>query len=370
MAWPSAVHYSEAVQNPKTAFWDSELQQGRPQVDKLGLPHARSGSFAVVFKILCQTRNWAAKCFLGPVSDQQQRYAEISAYLERVRIPYLVQFSYLANGIRIAGQAYPLLRMEWVEGEPLITFVERNLANPDALLRLAGRWVEMMGALRRSSVAHGDLQHGNVIVVNGEIRLVDYDGMFVPGLAGKLGPELGQRNYQHPGRTEFDYGPDMDNFSSWVIYISLIALAVQPELWSQFKGGDDCLLLRKSDFDAPESSAFFRSLESARDARLRSAVTFFHSLLYLESREVPALDGKSIPSVGRSRSAQVGQIGSRTTLAKRAQRASLKSHPPAIQILLRHGYWILFRLSVRRLIKVHLEIQSLTSASLWPFQFA
>ena len=137
MAQPSP--YSEAVQNPKTSFCDSELQCGRPQVDKLGLPHARAGSFAVVFKILCQTRNWAARCFLGVVSDQQQRYAEISAYLEKVGLPYLVQFSYLARGIRIAGQTYPLLRMEWVDGEPLISHIEKNLANPNALIRLAGR---------------------------------------------------------------------------------------------------------------------------------------------------------------------------------------------------------------------------------------
>ncbi len=64
-------------------------------------------------------------------------------------------------------------------------------------------------------------------------------------------------------RTEFDYNANLDNFSSWVIYISLIALSEQPQLWRQFRGGDECLLFRKDDFENPEKSSLFHNLEVA-----------------------------------------------------------------------------------------------------------
>ncbi len=297
MTWPSPQDYSEAVQSPRTAFQDRELQQGSPELDHLGLPRPRSGSFATVYKILCGTRNWAVRCFLHPVSDQQERYAAISTHLEKTRLPYLVQFSFLTEGIRVARQTYPILKMEWVEGEPLVSHIQRNLGNTRVLLSLAGRWVEMMKALRQSSIAHGDLQHGNVLVLNGEFKLVDYDGMFVPSLEGRSSHELGQRNYQHPMRTEFDYGTNLDNFSSWVIYISLITLSVQPQLWQQFRGGDECLLFRKEDFDNPEQSPMFRALDNLHDEKLRSAVALFRSLLDLGPQDVPSLDGQVVPSL-------------------------------------------------------------------------
>jgi hypothetical protein len=187
--------------------------------------------------------------------------------------------------------------MEWVEGEPLIPYVERNLSNSGVLLSLAARWLEMTKALGQLSIAHGDLQHGNVLVLNGDLKLVDYDGMYVPDLAGKGSHELGQRNYQHPMRTEFDYGPSLDNFSSWVIYISLVILALQPQLWQQFRGGDECLLFRKEDFESPEKSVIFSTLGRINDDRLRSAVALFRSLLDLGPQDVPSLDGRVLPSV-------------------------------------------------------------------------
>lgn len=295
MAWPTPQGYSEAVQNPKLAFSEDDLRGGRPELDKLGLPRPRSGSFATVYKILSIQHNWAVKCFLNPVSDQQERYSEISAHLHKVNLPYLVQFRFLSQGIKVDRQIYPILKMEWVEGESLITYVEKNRGNPAAILSLARRWIEMTTALTRASIAHGDLQHGNVLIVNGDIRLVDYDGMYVPGLIGRGSPEKGQRNYQHPQRTEFDFGPNLDNFSSWVIYVSLVATAVQSELWQQFRGGDDCLLFRQSDFEHPEKSALFVALEKSSDDRIRSIAGFFRSLLDLGPQDVPTLDGQTVP---------------------------------------------------------------------------
>jgi hypothetical protein len=186
--------------------------------------------------------------------------------------------------------------MEWVQGEPLSAFIERHLGNRSTLLSLARRWVEMVKALQQACIAHGDLQHGNVLVVEGQLRLIDYDGMYVPALRGEGSHEVGHRNYQHPLRTESDFGPYLDNFSAWVVYVSLIALAADSGLWKQFGGGDESLLFRRRDFEQPEASDVLRALERHREEQIRSAIALFKSLLYLGPRDVPSLDGQMAPS--------------------------------------------------------------------------
>jgi hypothetical protein len=164
-----------------------------------------------------------------------------------------------------------MLKMEWVHGDSLGAYIAKNLSNRENLIALALRWVEMSNALSKVGIAHGDLQHGNVLIMpDGQIRLIDYDGMYVPTLAGRRSEELGQRNYQHPLRTGMDFGPSLDHFSEWVIYSSLILVSLDPTLWSRLKGGDECLLFRRSDFENPESSNAFNMIERAKDDRIRS----------------------------------------------------------------------------------------------------
>lgn len=296
MAWPTPQDYNEAVQNPKLAFADPELHVGRPELTPLGLPRPITGGFASVYKLQCPQRTWAVRCFLRQFHDQEQRYAAISQHLTRLRLPYTVGFAFLRDGIRVRGQSYPILKMEWVQGEPLSAFIEKHLGNRSTLLSLATRWVEMVKALQQASIAHGDLQHGNVLVADGQLRLIDYDGMYVPALRGDGSHEVGHRNYQHPLRTESDFGPYLDNFSAWVVYVSLIALAADPGLWGQFGGGDESLLFRRRDFEQPEASDVLRALERHREDRIQSAISLFKPLLYLGPRDVPPLDGQIAPA--------------------------------------------------------------------------
>jgi hypothetical protein len=119
--------------------------------------------------------------------------------------------------------------------------------------------------------------------------------MYVPALWGECSHEVGHRNYQHPLRTESDFGPYLDNFSAWVVYVSLIAVAADPGLWKQFGGGDESLLFRRRDFEQPDASDVLRALERHRDEQIRSAIALFKSLLYLGPRDVPSLDGQIAP---------------------------------------------------------------------------
>ena len=238
------------------------------------------------------------KCFYrdSPPDDTEQRYTAIGACLSREHFSYMVDFTYLQRGIRVRSEWYPIVKMEWAEGDPLNVYVQKQLGNARGLTSLAVQWVRMIQALQRAHIAHGDLQHGNVLIVNGALKLVDYDGMFVPTLSGKYSTELGQPNYQHPQRTELDFGPYLDNFSSWVILVSLVALSVYPNLWQTFRGGRrDCLLFRRRDFEDPEHSALLKALERCHDPQLRNLIEIFKIVLYSSPRDVPAFD--NMPSL-------------------------------------------------------------------------
>jgi hypothetical protein len=290
MRWPSLSDYNEAIQNPSTAFEDVELKTGKPELDRLGIPRARTGRFACVYKIQCGQRNWAVRCFSQETTDQQERYAAISHHLHGLNLPYLAAFEYLSRGIRVGGQWYPILKMEWVQGDSIVTYVARNSKDPRMLVQLASKWVAMLDALQKSGIAHGDLQHGNILVADGNFKLVDYDGMYVPALARKRSNELGEPNYQHPKRTALDFGPYLDNFSAWVIYLAIVTLAADAQFRSRVTPDDEFLLFRKEDFDLGRSSSLLRELERSSNPTLRSSATYFRSLLYFEPKQIPGLN--------------------------------------------------------------------------------
>lgn len=290
MPWPTPQDYNEAIQSPRVSFSDSELKAGMPETTALGLPRPITGGFASVYRMHCGPRDWAVRCFLREFTDQRQRYEAISKHLSAAKLPYIVGFEFLEQGIRIRGQWYPILKMEWVKGELLNEYIRKHLGNSVALLDLANRWFSMVKALQAAGIAHGDLQHGNVVVVNGELRLIDYDGMYVPALAGQASHEVGHRNYQHPQRTEFDFGLSTDNFAAWVIYISLLALSIDPGLWHRVMAGDEYLLFRREDFAEPVSSDTFTLLSNHSDQRLETLASFFQSLLYYSPDQLPPLD--------------------------------------------------------------------------------
>lgn len=297
MSWPTPLDYQAALQNPQSSLADPELRAGKVENDQMGLPKPRTGTFASVYKVQCGQRTWAIRCFLMDFRDQQERYTAISNHLAKVTLPYTVGFEYIPKGILVGKQWYPILKMEWVEGERLDRYIEKNLHNPSVLLSLARKWIEMVKRLQQASIAHGDFQHGNIIVERDNLRLIDYDGMFVPELKGRVSHETGHRNYQHPKRKETDFGLYLDNFSAWVVYLSLMALSMDADLWQRFKGGDECLLFRSHDFEQPDSSDLFKTLEKSPDEHIRSAAALFKALLFLNPQQIPFLDSQApLPS--------------------------------------------------------------------------
>ena len=281
MSWPKSTDYIEAVQNLHRSMADEELRTGQLTVNDLGLPMAWSGGFADVYRIHNSSSGnaWALKCFTKKVAGQEDRYKHISAHLGRVRLPFMVDFRYLSQGIRVQGKWYPALKMRWVEGGiRLNEFVEQYLNHPPTLKKLLRLWPKMAGRLRQATIGHCDLQHGNVLMVpRGDgslaLRLIDYDGVHVPSLAGARSPELGHPAFQHPQRSrERVFSAEVDRFSNLAIYTAIHCLTVGgQELWERFNNADN-LLFREQDFQAPASSEVFHTLWKLRDEDSKALV--------------------------------------------------------------------------------------------------
>ena len=158
----------------------------------------------------------------------------------------------------VGGERFPTLFMKWIEGPTLDLYLGQMLNRHDVLLHLANEWLRVVGALQASGIAHGDLQHGNIIVEHGRLRLVDHDGIFVTAMKGWSACEIGHQHYQHPQRDAHNFDSNLDNFSSLTIYLSLLSLAERPSLWQEHH--DENLLFTQADFLDPTSSSLFAKI--------------------------------------------------------------------------------------------------------------
>jgi uncharacterized protein YjbI with pentapeptide repeats len=270
-AWPLNIDFTIAVQNPHLCFADSDLKQANTSKNSRGRVLLWSGNFATVYKLTKGDRSWAVRCFTRtPQADVQRRYRLISEYLAQHQIPYLVDFEFLTQGVLVKGEWYPVLKMDWVQGAELDRYIGEHIDDSQVLLRLDQQLKQLQKDLQQVGIAHGDLQHGNIMVDSrGELKLVDYDGMYVPALRGAPPLEIGHPNYQPPMRSLNDFGDRLDEFSFAVISLSLRALATEPKLWNIFHEDNKNLIFRHNDFQEPESSPVFKAIANITDDETR-----------------------------------------------------------------------------------------------------
>ena len=287
MLIPRGDEYIAAVQNPRTAFGDAELKDCSPESDQFGIPKPYSGGFTATFHLTHHPREWAVRCFTRSISDLQERYAAIDHFLARNAAGSFVGTFYLAQGIRIGGQWYPIIKMQWVKGDTLNAFIEKNIGNPGRIKKLIPEFLALVQRLQHLQMAHGDLQHGNILVRDGKLVLIDYDGMFLPKLSRLKTNEIGHPNYQHPARKAGYYDASIDHFSSIVIYLGLRAISESPKLWARHNDSEN-ILFRAEDFVDLARSALLREL-SALPA-LSAEIDKFRGVCKLPFPDVPDLE--------------------------------------------------------------------------------
>jgi hypothetical protein len=267
--FPVAGDYYKAVQVPGRAFTVPKLQTAEFVWDSLGPTLAR-GSSAVVFQAAVGGSPQALRCYIRNDASSRDRYSALSAYLASHDLsPHVSGTIWMEGAIRVNNATWPVLQMGWIDGRTLNEYVDFLVtgSNVAALTTLAARWRDMVALLQNSRFGHGDLQHGNVLVdQEGQLRLVDFDGVWIPQLAGHSPPtEYGHPNYQRPGLREWDRW--LDTFSALVIYLSLVALSKDPGLWLALYNSKNLLFCR-TDFFAPYETEVWKQLAALRDPQV------------------------------------------------------------------------------------------------------
>ena len=291
MPYPLISEYKDAILSAEDNF--NELSSLRPVLDSRGEPVMSSGNFAVVFKMtdVRDGKLYAVKCFIKEQPGRAESYRKIADELEVISSSYLLPLRYLENELFVdsdqcSDEEFPVVVMEWVEGETLDSYVNRNLGNPYELAMASYRFNRMAAWLLAQPFAHGDLKPDNILVrPDGSPVLVDYDGMFVPSMKGEKARETGSPDYRHPNRTDIDFNEHIDDFSIAAIALSLKAISLNPTLKSSSTPADT-LLLTENDFRQPSESRMLSEIQKlTSDSDLSTLLGIFYIALAKNSLE-------------------------------------------------------------------------------------
>ena len=225
------------------------------------------GGFSIVFPVAVDGSKWAFRCWHHTLDEDQARIKALSSELKKANLPYFVDFEYEDSGIVVNGAVYPTTRMKWINGRDIKDYLCYHRNNRHKVFELASNFFSMIQDLHQQSIAHGDLQHENIIVTSaGKIYLIDYDSMYLPAFSffHSRNTTNGKEGYQHPARENCVYSnPKLDYFSEVIILTSILAIAYKPELAEKYNLVDaDTMLFRKVDFRDFSNSRIYLDLSS------------------------------------------------------------------------------------------------------------
>ena len=265
MQYPLISEYVKAIQDAGDNL--EELVRLTPVLDDHGEPYRSSGAFAVVFKMQDKSsgKYYALKCFTEEQQGRAEAYRQIADELDMVDSPYITSVKYMEKELFVDSQCeedeFPVLLMDWVDGETMEAYIAANYHNQSVMSMLCYRFGKMAAWLRTQSFAHGDIKPDNIIVrPDGSLALVDYDGMFVSSMKGCKSPTIGTKDFSHPLRTVDDFDETIDDFSLASIALSLKAISMKYTLLDIY-GASDRLLFSENDYRNPSNSKVISALQ-------------------------------------------------------------------------------------------------------------
>lgn len=258
--YPSRTDIVTAMRNPQVSFKSGEIIGGSV-IQKGSRIIQYAGGYTSVFPFIKSSgEKIAVRLWIADIGEAKKRSLEISKYLELLNNAYFAGFKYVDDAVLINGDLHPVVLMDWVDGQTLKDYINEHISERDKLINLADRFKEMTAYFHKQNIAHGDLQHGNILVKkDGSLVVIDYDSMFIDPLNGMADMIKGLPGYQHPSRhSNRVLNPKLDYFSELVIYLSLLVFADEPNLWDTYFETED-LLFSKDDFSDPNSSTLLKS---------------------------------------------------------------------------------------------------------------
>ena len=265
MQYPLMSEYVSAIRDASDNL--DELAHLVPVLDDHGEPYRSSGAFAVVFKMKDEQTGkcYALKCFTEEQEGRAEAYRQIADELDCIDSSYVTSVKYLEKEIFVDSSCeedeFPVLLMDWVEGETMETYIANNYQDEYAMGMLCYRFCKLAAWLRSHPFAHGDIKLDNILVrPDGSLALVDYDGMFVPSMKGQKSPAIGTKDFSHPLRTVDDFDETIDDFALASIALSLKAISMNSKLLDTY-GASDRLLFSERDYRTPSSSKAISALQ-------------------------------------------------------------------------------------------------------------
>ena len=252
-----------SVENQHSLILDPHAKNGTFLRDARGRLVSYSGGFSVVYPYTIKDEKWVFRCWHSNLGNVRRRFNAISESIRKSKAKYLCNFEYVDEGIVVEGKIYPTTRMRWVEGMNLKNYICKYRSDKNRLLQLAENFLQMVKEMHCNNFAHGDLQHGNIIVnESGEIFLVDYDSFYCPSLKGEPEIVTGLKDYQHPLRSSnLTVSEKIDYFSELIIYLSILSIAYNPSLVDKYNVElADRLLFEASDFEDIQHSRVYSDI--------------------------------------------------------------------------------------------------------------
>lgn len=248
MRFPTALQYAESLSNHASLL--RTLGSLEPTIAQDGELQFSSGNFGCVFQVRYAESSKALKCFTREQRGRLVAYRLIAEHLTNSSSPYIIDYSFLEQEILVFDQwgdssYYPTLLMEWVDGQTLTLLIDKLASHDDrdALKELSAKFDAMALWLLEQPFAHGDLKPDNIMVRNnGQMVLIDYDGVFTPEMSGERARENGTPGFQHPLRSADRFDKHIDDYSIALISITLRAIAADPTIWRENHGGDGIIL--------------------------------------------------------------------------------------------------------------------------------
>ena len=265
MQYPLMSEYVSAIRDASENL--DKLAHLVPVLDDHGEPYRSSGAFAVVFKMKDEQTGkcYALKCFTEEQEGRAEAYRQIADELEFVDSSYITSVKYLDKEIFVDSSCeedeFPVLLMDWIDGETMENYIAENYQDNYAMAMLCYRFCKMAAWLRSQPFAHGDIKPDNIMVrPDGNLTLVDYDGMFVPAMKGQKSPTIGTKDFSHPLRTVDDFNETIDDFALASIALSLKVISMNSTLLDTY-GASDRLLFLENDYHNPSNSKAISALQ-------------------------------------------------------------------------------------------------------------